>query len=131
MTAGVAVWGCASGRRISSALSKAAAAGPGVGMRRQLPQPRTFTCVEHGICLALFVAQQADDDLFLTLLDVPRVAVVAVGVVFTFQITAGHVVEKQLRFPLPSPGGEQPLFNGLLVLAQPGEIGVEIVLGTP
>src|SRR5437773_2051911 len=44
-----------------------------------------------------------------------------------FQITAGHVVEKEIRF-LPRPLGRQPLLNRLLVLAQPGEVGVEIVL---
>src|SRR5450756_606191 len=43
---------------------------------------------------ALFVAQQADDDLFLAFLAVAVVAVGAQGVVLAFQIAAGDVVEE-------------------------------------
>ena len=77
---------------------------------------------------ALLVAQQADDDLFFALLAVAVVAVGPVGIVLAFEVTAGHVVEKQIQFVLPAPLGEQPFFNGPLVCAQPGEVDIAIVL---
>ena len=75
----------------------------------------------------LFVAQQADDNLFLAFLAVAIIAVGAQGVVLPFQIAAGAVVEEQLRLALSAPGQEQPLLDLLLVLAQPGQILVQIV----
>jgi hypothetical protein len=77
---------------------------------------------------ALLVAQQPDDNLLLPLLAVPGVAIGPVGILFTFQITARHVVEKQVGFLLAAPTGEQPVFNPLLVLAEPSQVGVEVVL---
>ena len=77
--------------------------------------------------LALLVAQQADDHLFFAFLAVAVVAVGPQGVVVSFQIAAGHIVEKQLWFACSTPGGKQLLLDGLLVLAQPSEIGVQII----
>jgi hypothetical protein len=78
--------------------------------------------------LAVLVAQQTDDDLLLALLAVAGVAVVAVGVLVPFQVAAGHVVERQLRFLRPAPRGKQMLLDGRLLLAQPAQIGVQVIL---
>ena len=76
----------------------------------------------------MLVAQQPDDNLLLPLLAVPGVAIGPVGILFTFQITARHVIEKQLRFLLAVPAGEQPVLDPLLVLAEPSQVDIEVVL---
>ena len=96
--------------------------GEGLGVLRVAPED--FAGERH----ALLVAQQADDNLLLPLLAVPGVAIGPVGIPFTFQITARHVVEKQARFLLAAPAGEQPVLDPLLMLAEPSQVGVEVVL---
>jgi hypothetical protein len=70
------------------------------------------------------VAQQPDDDLLLPLLAVAVVPIRRQLVLFPLQITAGHVVQKQLRLLASPPLPQQPLLDLLLPLAQPFQIGV-------
>jgi hypothetical protein len=76
---------------------------------------------------ALFIAQQADDDLLLAFLAVAVVAVGAQSIVFAFQVAAGDIVEEQLRLALRMSGGEQPALDLLLVLRKPSQILIQIV----
>ncbi len=96
----------------------------GKGLRILGVAPKDF-CRDR---LAVLIAQQADDNLLFTPLAVAIVAVGAILVLLAFQIAAGHVIEKQLRLLLSMAGGKESLFNLNLVLTEPAEIFIEIVL---
>src|SRR6267378_7328961 len=78
--------------------------------------------------MARRIAQQADDDLLLAPFAVAIIAKGAKGVVFTLQIRTGDVVEKQSRRRRRLALRKQALFDRHLLLAEPIEIGIEVIL---
>src|SRR5215467_8526500 len=73
------------------------------------------------------VTQQANDNLQLSAFAIAVIAEGAKSVVFAFEISAGHIIEKQaLGRPLFF---KQDFFDIRLLVGEPIEIGVEIILG--
>ena len=60
------------------------------------------------------------------LLAIPVIAIGAIRVLLTFQIAAGYVIEKQLRFLLLVPCGKEALLDLLLVITEPVKIFINI-----
>ena len=85
----------------------------------------------HGQGFAFGVGQQADDDLQLAPFAIAVVAKLTEFVALTFQITAGNVVEKQVRWLLSAAAlilAIQGPLDFSLTCAQIVESGVEIIL---
>ena len=74
------------------------------------------------------VGEQADHDLAFARLAIPVVAERGEGVVLAFEVCAGHVVEEDVGRRGRFSPGEQPALDVGLVVRQPIQIGVEIVL---
>src|SRR5262252_1775339 len=72
------------------------------------------------------VTQQANDNLQLSAFAIAVIAEGAESVVFAFEISAGHIIEKQaLGRPLFF---KQDFFDIRLPVCEPIEIGIEIIL---
>ena len=75
--------------------------------------------------LPLAVGQKPDDDLFVALLVVPIIPPSRQGVGVALQITAAHIVEKELVLGRRGPSVPQaPLDEGVTAF-EPGAVGIE------
>ena len=77
---------------------------------------------------AFLVAQQPNNDLLLTCFAIPVIAKSRQGIALALEVTAGDVVQKQRRLTDPAPRCEQAALDGRLMVRQPYQVVVEIVL---
>ena len=76
----------------------------------------------------LVVAEQANNDLLFARFAVAIISPGGQGVVFTFQVTTGYVIEKEFRAVLVMEMIEELEFDLGLIFRQPCEIGIELIL---
>ena len=77
------------------------------------------------------VTQQPYHDLQLALLAVAVIAINCRLILLTLQVAAGNVIPKQFGLAIASPGGKEPSFDLLLLMTQPSQVLIQIVLVEP
>ena len=81
----------------------------------------------NGQGASLTIAEKPDDDLLFSRLAIAVVAPGSQGVVVTFQIAAGNVIEEKIGAAVGMKMFKEALFDKGLVLGQPSQVWVELI----